>query len=249
MLLLLLLSLAIHCSWQCLGWDGVWWTRVCAQEWEGACARTHTRSTKKHWPEMCFCRNDLKMPRDHIIQSSSCTSFEYANNNWCSPFFQFSKERLSNHISLARVSINYISKSTVHSDRHRPKWKKKRRQTKKNILLIFGSFIFDVPSHDLKMRIFPNGAMSFHRRRRRCSRFPSPRPIVHHFSCAHSCRSHVSQTNQKQKPTTTKTMIRFFIHSMERERNEKKFQNLNTKDVCLNRKSIRLHGHRLSYPF
>lgn len=60
---------------------------------------------------------------------------------------QFSVERLNNHISLVRVSINYISKSTVHSVRfgNEPHTLvQKPRSNQQNIILMFGSFIFDV---------------------------------------------------------------------------------------------------------
>lgn len=74
-----------------------------------------TASRSKTLTRNVSVRNDLKMPRDHIIQSGSCTSFEYQIQLpfgqirvcvcvWVFSFFlvafQFSEEHLSNHISL-----------------------------------------------------------------------------------------------------------------------------------------------------
>lgn len=101
----------------------------------------------------------------------------------------FLVERLNNHISLARVSINYISKSTVHSviwfgnkphththternpsSKQKPHWK-----INEILILMFGSFIFEVCAFARllkKCAYFRSGAMSFH------IVFPA---IVHHF--------------------------------------------------------------------
>lgn len=78
-------------------------------------SKTLTRNVSSKWPQNA---------RDHIIQSSSCTSFEYKIQLHIARFvdlcffstaFQLPKQHLNNHISLVRVSINYISKSTVIS--------------------------------------------------------------------------------------------------------------------------------------
>lgn len=101
----------------------------------------------------------------------------------------FLVERLNNHISLARVSINYISKSTVHSviwfgnKPHTHTHTRKKPSSKPTphwkineiLILMFGSFIFEVCAFARllkKCAYFRSGAMSFH------IVFPA---IVHHF--------------------------------------------------------------------
>lgn len=63
--------MAIHCSWQCF--------HSCLAR--DAVSRSKTL-TRNECSSFFFSRfqveNDLQMPRDHIIQSGSCTSFEYS---------------------------------------------------------------------------------------------------------------------------------------------------------------------------
>lgn len=120
-----------------------------------------------------------------LFFSSWFWSFFFCLVRWHSIFLV---ERLNNHISLARVSINYISKSTVHSviwfgNKPHTHTREKKPSSKQKphwnineiLILMFGSFIFDVCAFARllkKCAYFRSGAMSFH------IVFPA---IVHHF--------------------------------------------------------------------